>query len=315
MQQFEDSTIRRFVLGDLDEETRQQLEVEAIADDEIFGGMEAVEDEIIEEYLAGTLPGSERRIFDETLDMIPGRRLRVELVKALAARKPRAASEKPSNVVSLSERLRFASHARLSIAAGFAAAAITALIFVQSHQSATDDNRPAPAVALTPAAASVTPSTFPPATTVPVTSSALAAHQPGAPIMASSASEAGSAASSVAATSATSVVTFLLTTSTVRSGDGGRTLELSDGADEVHLQIAVDDDEYSHYNAELRAPDGTSVASARDLPVTAQEGAPVITVRVPASVLRSGRHELVLAGLHERGAEEVAYIEFDVRRR
>lgn len=306
MQQFEDSTIRRFVLGDLDEETRQQLEVEAIADDEIFGRMEAVEDEIIEEYLAGTLPGSERRIFDETLDTIPGRRRRVELVKTLAARKPRAA--KPSNVVSLSERLRFASHARLSIAAGFAAAAITALIFVQSRQSATDDNPPAPAVALTPAAASATPSTYPSATTVPSTSSALAAHQPGAPILASS----PSAAVNVAATS---VVTFLLTSGTMRSGDGGRTLDLADGADEVHLQIAVDDDEFSHYNAELRAPDGTSVASARDLPVTAQKGAPVITVRVPASALRSGRHELVLAGVHERGAEEVAYIEFDVRRR
>ncbi|MCM2314079.1 MAG: hypothetical protein NDJ92_02865 [Thermoanaerobaculia bacterium] len=306
MQQFEDSTIRRFVLGDLDEETRQQLEVEAMADDEVFGRIEAVEDEIIEEYLAGTLPRSERKIFDETLDTTPGRRRRVELVKTLAARKPRAS--KPSNVVSLSERMRFASHARLSIAAGFAAAAITALIFVQSRKSATDDAPPAPTVALSPAPVSATPSIYSPVTPAPSTSSALAARQPGAPMLAPSPSAVGNVA-------ATSVATFLLTTGTARSGDDGRTFDLAAGVSEVDLQIAVDDDEFSHYNAELRAPDGTSVASARDLPVTAQKGAPVITVRVPASALRSGRHELVLAGVHERGAEEVAYIEFDVRRR
>lgn len=305
MQQFEESTIRRFVLGDLDEETRQQLEVEAIADDDIFGRIEAIEDEIIEEYLAGTLPGSERRIFDETLDTIPGRRRRVELVKTLAARKPRASQ--PSNVVSLNDRLRFASHARLSIAAGFAAAAITALIFVQSRQSTTDDTIPAPTIAQAPAAAPVTPTADTRVTQVPATSSALAAHQPGAPILATAPSAAGNVA-------ATSVVTFLLTTGTVRSGDGGRTLELAAGVTGVDLQIAVDDDEFSHYNAELRGPDGDSVTSARDLPVTERKGAPVITFRVPASALQSGRHELVLAGLHERGAEEVAYIEFDVRR-
>lgn len=303
MQEFEDSTIRRFVLGDLDEESRQTLESEIIADDDLFGRVEAIEDEIIEDYLAGKLPGSERRIFDETLDSIPGRRTRIELVRSLSARKP--LSSQTSNVVSFAERMRFASHARLSIAAGFAAAAITALIFIQARQSATDEAPPPPAVALAPATVPATPSD--PATTMPAptTSSAIAARRPGSPILVSPAK----------AAAATSVVTFLLTSGTARSGDDGRTLDIAPGVDAVDFQIAVDDDEFSHYNAVLRAPDGASIATERDVPVTAPDGAPVIGIRVPASSLRDGRYELVLAGVHERGAEEVAYIEFDVRKR
>ena len=305
MQQFEDSTIRRFVLGDIEEEGRRKLEAEAIADDDLFGRIEAIEDEIIEEYLAGRLPGSEQKIFRETLDAIPGRRQRVELASFLAARKP--ASTSTSNVVGFNARLRFASHARLAVAAGFAGAAILALLFVQSRQSASDSNPPAPAVAATPA------SIADPASTTqerpdPETSSAIAARQPTKPHFAPPTSTIDSLA-------AASVVTFVLSTGTSRSGDQGRTLDLAPGIQAVDFQIAVDDDEFSHYNAELRAPDGATVSLQRDIPVTALGDAPVIVLRVPASSFRDGRHELVIAGIHERGAEEVAYLEFDVSRR
>src|SRR5512133_1460235 len=111
MQEPDISTIRRFILGDLDDDARRALEAEALENDELFETIESVEDELIEEFLSGTLPASERKIFDESLDRVPGRRRRVEIVKALAARK--AAETDESTVVRMKERLRYANHARL----------------------------------------------------------------------------------------------------------------------------------------------------------------------------------------------------------
>ncbi|MGK2859893.1 MAG: hypothetical protein ACSLFQ_22075 [Thermoanaerobaculia bacterium] len=291
-------------MGDLEDDLRTRLEAEAIADQDLFDRIEAIEDTVIEEYLAGDLPRSESKIFDETLDTVSGRRRRVELVRALAARTRHSAEA--SNVVSIGAGVRYASHARLAIAAGFAAAAITAIIFVQSRQTASEVNPPVPEIAQAPAPV---PALIPDiAVPAPETSSAIAARRPGKPILAAPTRPIDSIA-------AASVVTFVLTSGTSRSGDTGRILDLASGIKAVDLQIAVDDDEYSHYNAELRASDGSTAASRREVPVTALDGAPVITVSVPASALHDGRYELVLAGVHERGAEEVAYIEFDVRKR
>jgi hypothetical protein len=110
-------------------------------------------------------------------------------------------------------------------------------------------------------------------------------------------------------------VAFLLTTGTTRSDSGLPELVVENPESVVDFQLAVDDNEFSHYHAELRAPDGSTVSSHRDVPVTAAGGATVLRLRVPASLLHDGRHELVLAGVHERGTQEVAYIEFDVRKR
>jgi len=305
MHELEVSTIRRFVLGDLDEETRCSIETEALANDELFESIESIEDEIIEEFISGTLPASERRIFTESLDRVPGRRRRIEFVKALSARNANDSTE--STVVRIKERLRYANHARLAIAAGFGAAAITAVAFFQVKKVATEQvpQPPIASVASTPAASTASPM---PVDLSAGTSSALVSQQPGAQI-------APPLEAPVDAVAASRIVTFLLSASATRGDADTQTLELDRPDATVELQIAIDDDEFSHYSVDLRAADGSTVASERNIPVTAFRGAPVIKLRVPGKSLATGRHELVLAGVHERGTEEVAYIEFDVTKR
>lgn len=300
MQVLDDSTIRRFILGDLDEETRRSIETRTLGSDELFETIESIEDEIIEEFLAGTLPASERKIFEESLDQVPGRRRRIEIVKALAARTAAAADE--STVVRMKERMRYANHARLAIAAGFGAAAITAVAFFQLKREVTN---PVPQPPVVSAPASPTPAALPVELSAG-TSSALTAQQPGSLIVEPMKAP---AADTLAASQ---LVTFLLSASSTRSDSGSAAFEIDRPDSTVEFQIAIDDREFSHYNVALRASDGSTVASQRAIPVTAERGAPVIRLRVPASSLASGRHELVLAGVHERGAEEVAYIEFDL---
>lgn len=305
MRDLELSTIRRFVLGDLDEDTRRTIEAEAVGNDELFERIEAVEDEIVEEYLSGELPLSERKIFEETLDSIPGRRRRVAMVSALAAHKASATDE--STVVNIREHARFANHSRFAIAAGFAAAAITAVAFFQFKQANTSATPKTPIAAIPPAPATSGSLAAPTAIT-PETSSALTAHRPATPLLAARKPQPPNVSS-------TPVVTFLLVATTVRSEASAATLTLDKPESVVEFQIAIDDDEFSHYNAELRAPDGTTVSSHRDIPVSALAGAPVVRLSVPAAALGAGRHELVLAGVHERGTEEVAYLEFDIVKR
>ncbi|MFA6958847.1 MAG: hypothetical protein WC538_23495 [Thermoanaerobaculia bacterium] len=305
MQELDVSTIRRFILGDLDEAARRAIEAEALESDELFETIEAVEDEIIEEFLSGTLPASERKIFDESLEQLPDRRHRVELVKALAARKAGEADE--SAVVQMKERLRYANHARLAIAAGFGAAAITAVAFFQVKKSATDAVPQPPRTSVVSAPAAPTPAA-PQIDMSATTSSALTTRQPGAEL----ASPLKSPADSVAASQ---LVTFLLSASSTRSASESPSLGIDRPDSTIEFQIAIDDNEFSHYNIALRAADGAPVASQMNIPVTAYRGAPVIRMRVPGKSLGSGRYELVIAGVHERGTVEVAYLEFDVTKR
>jgi len=305
MHELDVSTIRRFVLGDLDDETRSSIETEALESDELFETIESVEDEIIEEFIFGTLPASERRIFIESLERVPGRRRRIEFVKALSSRNADDSSE--STVVRMKERLRYANHARLAIAAGFGAAAITAVAFFQMKKNETGQpsQPPIASVASTPAQST---SSALPVDLSSGTSSAQVTQKPGAQLVPPLQSPVDSVAAS-------QIVTFLLSASSTRSDAGTPTLAIDRPDSTVELQIAIDDDEFSHYSIELRAADGSTVASERNIPVTAMRGAPVIKMRVPGKSLATGRHELVLAGVHERGTEEVAYIEFDVTKR
>ncbi|MBI2214618.1 MAG: hypothetical protein HYU52_13310 [Acidobacteria bacterium] len=305
MQELELSTIRRFVLGDLDDETRRSIESEALENDALFERIEAVEDELLEEYIAGDLPGSERKILEETLDTVPGRSRRAALMRALAGRS--SASREPSAVAELGVRARYANQARFAIAAAFATAAVAAIAFFQLTRSEPPAAPPTPTASATPAASDT--ETLPaPNSAIPVTSSALAAHRPDSTLLAARKPQPPHAPS-------VPVVTFLLVATTSRSESAARKLIIDKPDSVVDLQIAIDDDEFSHYNVELRAPDGTTLSTHRDIPVSALLDAPVIRVSVPASSLRSGRHELVLAGVHERGTEEIAYLEFDVVKR
>jgi hypothetical protein len=297
--------MRRFVLGDLDDESRRAIEAEAIENEELFERIEAIEDELIDEYLSDELPASERKIFEESLDTVPGRRRRVAIVEALAARK--AAESSASNVAEIGNRVRYANHARFAIAAGFAAAAITAVAFFQLRQTDTSSIPQTPTASLDPSPAQ--PATIPATAVItPETSSALAVRKPGVPMIAEPSPRA-------AASPSAPVVSFMLVAATTRGERGPSTLEITNPESVVDFQVAIDDNEFSHYNAEFRAPDGSTVSSHREIPVTALRGAPVVHFQVPAASLRTGRHELILAGIHEGGTEEVAYLEFDVVKR
>jgi hypothetical protein len=79
-------TLRRYVLGDLDEGLRVELEELLLTDPEAFEALGVIEDELLEEYLEGAGAASERRRLEERFLTTAERRRRLSLVRALKDR-------------------------------------------------------------------------------------------------------------------------------------------------------------------------------------------------------------------------------------
>ena len=61
----EQSLIRRYLLGDLEERRRERLEKRILTDPKFRKRVLLVEDELFDDYVMGALSGNERRKFDE----------------------------------------------------------------------------------------------------------------------------------------------------------------------------------------------------------------------------------------------------------
>jgi len=88
-----DEVLSKYLLGDLSEEETARVERAFFADDEVFDRLEALDEALTEEYLAGSLDPAVRAKFDRRLEASPSRREKVELARLLTERPGRGARE------------------------------------------------------------------------------------------------------------------------------------------------------------------------------------------------------------------------------
>jgi hypothetical protein len=81
----EQLVIRRYLLGDLDEERRQQVEERLFTSPAFKTQLQIAEDELVEDYLAGRLSASARDVFRRRFLLIREQKQRIELISALRA--------------------------------------------------------------------------------------------------------------------------------------------------------------------------------------------------------------------------------------
>src|SRR6266404_575109 len=79
----DDGLIRRYLLGQLAEGELEQLEEKMMADNELFSAVLLAEDEMVEEYVDGELPESDRPGFEASFLSTPEGRQQVTYAKAL----------------------------------------------------------------------------------------------------------------------------------------------------------------------------------------------------------------------------------------
>jgi hypothetical protein len=75
--------IRRYLLGDVSEEERAEIEERFFADDDFYQSLLVAEDDLIYDYLRGAMDAKDRRLMEEQITASPRRRQKVELVKGL----------------------------------------------------------------------------------------------------------------------------------------------------------------------------------------------------------------------------------------
>jgi len=83
-----DQALRQYLLGELPQTERDQLEDIVFADRDLFEQLEVVEDELIESYVRNEMTKQERERFEEAYLTVPTRRKKVEHAESLLANLP-----------------------------------------------------------------------------------------------------------------------------------------------------------------------------------------------------------------------------------
>lgn len=81
--QDERELVRRYLLGDLDAERRDEVEERLLTDAELQAGLSAARDELTDEYVFGFLEGRELKLFEESFHATPERLHELRLSRAL----------------------------------------------------------------------------------------------------------------------------------------------------------------------------------------------------------------------------------------
>src|SRR5215831_11201699 len=77
--------LHNYLLGNLSEEEQVRVEDRAFADPRYLEAVEAAEADLIDAYVRGELPQSDRRQFESRFLTSPQRRNKIEFARALAA--------------------------------------------------------------------------------------------------------------------------------------------------------------------------------------------------------------------------------------
>ena len=94
--------IRRYLLAQLTEQEMERLEREFFQDDDLFDLVRAVEDDLIDDYVAGALPTEARNRFTTHFLTSPELQRRVDLARALQEAVIVALPARPARRASLS---------------------------------------------------------------------------------------------------------------------------------------------------------------------------------------------------------------------
>jgi anti-sigma-K factor RskA len=320
-----ETLIARYLLGELPEEQQVEIEDRAFSDKEYLASITAVENDLIDEYVRGELSATARQRFEARFLASAERRKRVEFAKALRTVVSESAGPE-KKVVRDAKRWSWRESlyaflnglnpsARLAaVAAAILFVAGAAWLFVETQRLRRQVNQ------------------------------LQAENQSGRNLQQSLEAERKRNAELNArldqekqqreqtdeslrqlteTTEATNpaprpvIAALTLLPGLSRGGDQKPSLDLSNDARLVRLQIGIDPEEqYKTFAVELRTLAGRQVWNRENLAARTRRGTRAVGLTLPATVLKSGEYELRLRGLTESGgAEDVGFYYFNVRKR
>jgi hypothetical protein len=303
----DDKLVSRFLLGDVTEEQKAQLEERFFSDDEYFDYMLAIEDELIDDYAQGALSERQREMFEKHFLNSPARLQRVAFAQALQktanlvepARQPVEREAKPwwQSLLGLFGLQNPALQMALGALAIVLMVGCSWLIF----ESARLRNQLAQAETARLQQEKEAAEQF---------AEQRSQNQQLAADLERERNERQQVESELtkerehrdnqSSGGISALVSFVLSAGLVRDDQGARQLALPSSAAQVRLQLKLRrTGDYKGYRAALQTLDGVPVAT----PAATKSGGSgnAVVVTLPARVLKSGDYKLSLTGLTEAG--------------
>ena len=270
--------MRRYLLGQLEEEELDRLERRLLAEDEAFAGLDAAQDDLIEDYLDGTLGAADRAAFEAHFLAAPAHAESLACARLVREGLLRETAEVARPAAARPGRLQPG-----AVALWLGAAAAAVLVAIWLGRAPSDG----PSIAgSSPPSGSAVPGPAEPASPRPGVSQPPATAAP-LPVRTASA-------------------TFIVNRA-MSAGSEATTLQLDPGVEEARLEILLEGAAaYRDLSARLVPPDGA--------PIEWKRVAPREIVRLPLSVRRlaPGVYTLVLTGRPREGGEAVELDRWDL---
>ena len=300
-----ETTLRRYVLGTLDEEPRLQLEERVITDADVFDALGIVEDELTEEYLEGRLPAADRRDFEAHFLASSEHRRQVAFLREL---KQHAAGTRQTTTGNESRVTRW-------FAAVFSwepawAGAVAALLLVSAAGTAWFAVR---SMRLDDRLEGVRSQQIREAQdqarlqgrvdTLAAETRALQGRLDEEARRRQQAEARLAEAQTAVRPEAASPV-FALSAGTLRSGGSLTRIAVPDASPVVRLRLAVPADEYPFHRATLYDAQGEELWTQTRLRAVGQAGQTAIVLILPTHLLSRGDYQIKLSGVAENGRLE-----------
>jgi hypothetical protein len=292
-------TVRRYVLGDLEEDFRPELEELLITDSDAFDALGVIEDELIEEYLDETGSKAERQSFERHfLSSREGMR-RLRLARALRDRSS-GARARPLEPVRPAAWLGLPRGSRAAVL-GLAAVLAVALLGSVSFFSLSVGHAPTTAQSSSPR-----PGPVPPTPIVEIgaeradTVARLEAEH-----AARSKAEARLAQLEQQVRSSTPrIATFALAAGLLRGEGSLPRVSVPAGAVLVGLRLELAGDDYPRYRAALVDANGDEIWAASKLRAEGKPGPAAVVLWLPTASLPRGDYQVKLSGVSEGAQPE-----------
>jgi hypothetical protein len=289
----DDNLLRRYLLGDLPGDETEELERQLLSDSDLFELAEALESEVLEDYARGELTPEQRDRVASYLAASPEGRLRLAVIRGLAAM-PAAAAPRPRRPGRL---LAFSRPAAEPVRPKERAAAIAAMLVMTLG-------------------AILLGSIYVPRPEVRETTQEPQGE--GRPHRTAPTDRVATSTPPHAVTPTPSPIVFAATIalSSLRGEVEIQTLKIPPGTDRVELRMALPagDEGYDSYRVALSDGTGGEVTRQEDLHAGRSDGQPVLAFQVDAGHLPAGRYALEIQGVGPGGdVEDLAFPEFEVR--
>lgn len=296
MNRFE-SSLRRYILGELKEASRLEVEERLITDQDAFETLGAIEDELADEYLDDTLSRSDRRRFESSFLTTPARRRQLRFVQQLkdyASAAAERAWHEPlpaTSTAPMKGRWALLMGPRPLLTAAMAVLVATSVWF--AVRSSLEERLLQTQIGQLTIQLKDLEGRL---TAERLTSERQHLVLPGPPVAAGSAETGRAFPAAPSAPQAAKPPTFVLATRLLR-GEGSLTrIIIPPDSEVIRLRLELPGHEYLLYRAVLFDAHVEEIWSQSKLKAEMRNGQPSITLVLPASLVSHGDYQVQLSG-------------------